>query len=100
MPLSLYLHVPFCDTLCWFCGCHTKIVNHYSPLASYLDLLLKEIEAVAAIDFCAGDKEADKAARRLAGAEETGRTAGDHLPLCPALRRHRGAPARPVRAGL
>ena len=47
--LSLYLHVPFCDTLCWFCGCHTKIVNHYSPLASYLDLLLKEIETVAAI---------------------------------------------------
>ena len=31
MPLSLYLHVPFCDTLCWFCGCHTKVVNHYSP---------------------------------------------------------------------
>jgi oxygen-independent coproporphyrinogen-3 oxidase len=49
MGLSLYLHVPFCDTLCWFCGCHTKIVNHYSPLASYLDLLLKEIETVAAI---------------------------------------------------
>ncbi|HWU54210.1 MAG TPA: hypothetical protein VN175_01830, partial [Rhizomicrobium sp.] len=20
-PLSLYLHIPFCDTLCWFCGC-------------------------------------------------------------------------------
>jgi oxygen-independent coproporphyrinogen-3 oxidase len=49
MGLSLYLHVPFCDTLCWFCGCHTKIVNHYSPLASYLDLLLKEIETVATI---------------------------------------------------
>ena len=39
MPLSLYLHVPFCDTLCWFCGCHTKIVNTYSPVASYLDFL-------------------------------------------------------------
>jgi oxygen-independent coproporphyrinogen-3 oxidase len=49
MALSLYLHVPFCDTLCWFCGCHTKIVNHYPPLASYLDVLLKEIEAVSAI---------------------------------------------------
>jgi oxygen-independent coproporphyrinogen-3 oxidase len=49
MALSLYLHVPFCDTLCWFCGCHTKIVNHYSPLKSYLDLLLSEIETVAAI---------------------------------------------------
>ena len=49
VPLSLYLHVPFCDTLCWFCGCHTKIVNHYSPLKSYLDLLLSEIETVAAL---------------------------------------------------
>jgi oxygen-independent coproporphyrinogen-3 oxidase len=49
MALSLYLHVPFCDTLCWFRGCHTKIVNHYSPLKSYLGLLLSEIETVAAI---------------------------------------------------
>ncbi|HEY0283447.1 MAG TPA: oxygen-independent coproporphyrinogen III oxidase [Rhizomicrobium sp.] len=47
--LSLYLHVPFCDTLCWFCGCHTKIVNHYSPLASYLELLLNEIKTVSAV---------------------------------------------------
>ena len=27
MPLSLYLHVPFCDTLCWFCGCHTTVAS-------------------------------------------------------------------------
>jgi len=49
MALSLYLHVPFCDTLCWFCGCHTKVVNHYSPLKSYLEVLHREIEMVAAI---------------------------------------------------
>ncbi|MGC9953612.1 MAG: oxygen-independent coproporphyrinogen III oxidase [Rhizomicrobium sp.] len=49
MPLSLYLHVPFCDTLCWFCGCHTTVVNTYSPLKSYLGVLLSEIETVAAI---------------------------------------------------
>jgi oxygen-independent coproporphyrinogen-3 oxidase len=49
MPLSLYLHVPFCDTLCWFCGCHTTVVNAYSPVANYLGLLMKEIEIVAAI---------------------------------------------------
>jgi oxygen-independent coproporphyrinogen III oxidase len=46
-PLSLYLHVPFCDTLCWFCGCHTKVVNSYSPLAGYLELLKGEIGLVA-----------------------------------------------------
>ncbi len=49
MPLSLYLHVPFCDTLCWFCGCHTKIVNSYSPLASYLEFLALEIARIAEI---------------------------------------------------
>ena len=49
MPVSLYLHVPFCDTLCWFCGCHTKIVNSYSPLASYLDFLATEIARIAEI---------------------------------------------------
>ena len=27
-PLSLYLHVPFCAQLCWFCGCHTTAVHH------------------------------------------------------------------------
>ncbi|MCP5410616.1 MAG: oxygen-independent coproporphyrinogen III oxidase [Alphaproteobacteria bacterium] len=47
IPLSLYLHVPFCDTLCWFCGCHTKIVNNYRLVGSYCDLLAKEVEMVA-----------------------------------------------------
>lgn len=47
--LSLYLHIPFCDTLCWFCGCHTTVVNQYSPLASYLGFLEEEIRLVAAL---------------------------------------------------
>ena len=47
VPLSLYLHVPFCDSLCWFCGCHTKVVARYEPVAAYLDLLLAEISLVA-----------------------------------------------------
>ncbi|HEX6141693.1 MAG TPA: oxygen-independent coproporphyrinogen III oxidase [Geminicoccaceae bacterium] len=46
-PLSLYLHIPFCDTLCWFCGCHTKIVRRYAPVAGYLETLESEIELVA-----------------------------------------------------
>lgn len=48
MPVSLYLHVPFCDSLCWFCGCHTKIVQRYDPVAEYLESLLAEIGMVAA----------------------------------------------------
>lgn len=46
--VSLYVHIPFCDTLCWFCGCHTRMVRKYSPIKTYLDALEKEITAVAA----------------------------------------------------
>ena len=45
--LSLYLHVPFCAELCWFCGCHTTVTRRPEPLASYARALLDEIDLVA-----------------------------------------------------
>jgi oxygen-independent coproporphyrinogen-3 oxidase len=45
--LSAYVHIPYCDTLCWFCGCHTKITRRHAPVATYLDALRAEIEIVA-----------------------------------------------------
>ena len=48
MPLSLYFHIPFCDTLCWFCGCHTSVVNNYAPVRDYVRLLRAEIALVGA----------------------------------------------------
>jgi oxygen-independent coproporphyrinogen-3 oxidase len=45
--LSLYIHIPFCDRLCWFCGCHTKQVLRYDPIAAYIPVVRREIEAVA-----------------------------------------------------
>jgi oxygen-independent coproporphyrinogen III oxidase len=45
--LSLYLHIPFCDTLCWYCGCSTKAVQRYEPVAAYLGSLTSEIVGVA-----------------------------------------------------
>lgn len=45
--LSLYVHVPFCDRLCWFCGCHTKQVLRYDPIAAYLPSVLREIGTVS-----------------------------------------------------
>ena len=45
--LSLYVHIPFCDTLCWFCGCHTRMVRKYAPLRTYLEALEQEIATVA-----------------------------------------------------
>jgi oxygen-independent coproporphyrinogen-3 oxidase len=46
--LSLYLHVPFCAQLCWYCGCHTSAVNRPEPVESYADTVLAEIDLVAA----------------------------------------------------
>lgn len=46
-PLSLYVHIPFCDSLCWYCGCHTRVVNSYGPVAAYVDDLMREFETVA-----------------------------------------------------
>ncbi len=46
-PLSLYFHIPFCDEMCWFCGCYTKIVNRYEPIRAYLDALAAEVRLVA-----------------------------------------------------
>jgi oxygen-independent coproporphyrinogen-3 oxidase len=45
-PVSLYLHIPFCDRLCWFCGCHTKQVLRYGPIAGYLKAVAVEIATV------------------------------------------------------
>ncbi|MCP5373250.1 MAG: oxygen-independent coproporphyrinogen III oxidase [Hyphomicrobiales bacterium] len=45
--LSLYFHIPFCDSMCWFCGCYTKIVKRYEPVAGYLEVVLDEIDLVA-----------------------------------------------------
>lgn len=48
-PLSLYLHVPFCHQLCWYCGCHTGVANGYGRVAAYVDLLRREIGLLAGV---------------------------------------------------
>lgn len=45
-PISLYVHIPFCDRLCWFCACHTRHTRRYEPVATYLDTLVQEIALV------------------------------------------------------
>ncbi|MCX5514643.1 oxygen-independent coproporphyrinogen III oxidase [Kaistia algarum] len=45
-PLSLYLHVPFCRQLCWYCGCNTQVTNRQSAISDYVDALLGEISLV------------------------------------------------------
>jgi len=47
LPLSLYFHLPFCETLCWFCGCTTVITGNHRTADTYLDYLEKEIALLA-----------------------------------------------------
>lgn len=58
--LSLYVHIPFCREICWYCGCNTGAANRAARLDAYLLRLSEEIDAVA---------------RRLAGRGRVGRIA-------------------------
>ena len=41
--ISLYIHIPFCEQMCWYCGCHTKVTKRYDPIERYLTYVLAEI---------------------------------------------------------
>lgn len=45
--LSLYLHIPFCREMCWYCGCHTTVARRQPPISRYVDALVREIAMVA-----------------------------------------------------
>lgn len=47
--LSLYVHIPFCDTLCYYCGCNMIATRDYAKAESYLDVLFREIDQVATL---------------------------------------------------
>ncbi len=46
--ISLYLHVPFCRRLCWFCACRTQGTRTDEPVRAYAEVLRKEVAAVGA----------------------------------------------------
>jgi hypothetical protein len=43
-PLSLYIHIPFCESVCYYCACNKIITKHHERGAEYLDALSKEID--------------------------------------------------------
>ena len=48
-PLSLYFHIPFCDTVCYYCGCNKVVTKDRSRAAPYLERLHKEIALQGAL---------------------------------------------------
>ena len=46
-PLSLYFHLPFCKSLCYYCGCHMMVTNQPERIDEYLDFLTREIDLIA-----------------------------------------------------
>jgi oxygen-independent coproporphyrinogen-3 oxidase len=45
--VSLYMHVPYCRALCWYCACHTTVTRGPEQMEAYGDLLARELEMVA-----------------------------------------------------
>ncbi|WP_419899864.1 oxygen-independent coproporphyrinogen III oxidase [Roseomonas sp. USHLN139] len=46
--ISLYVHIPFCRALCWYCGCHTAVTRRPERLSRYTDALLAEAALLSA----------------------------------------------------
>jgi oxygen-independent coproporphyrinogen-3 oxidase len=46
--LSLYLHIPFCRSLCWYCGCHTAVTRSVARTSHYADALVTEAGLLSA----------------------------------------------------
>ena len=82
--ISLYLHIPYCDRLCWFCACHTKHTLKYEPIAVYLEALKREIAAVGALV----SPDAVVSAVHFGGGSPTMLRPEDMVSLMDCLRRH------------
>jgi oxygen-independent coproporphyrinogen-3 oxidase len=46
-PTSIYLHVPYCRSMCWYCGCHTSVTKRDDPIMVYASGLRTEARMVA-----------------------------------------------------
>ncbi len=49
LPLSLYVHIPFCESLCYYCACNKIITKHHDRAAPYLRYLSREVDLHTAV---------------------------------------------------
>ena len=47
-PLSVYIHIPFCESVCYYCACNKVVTRHHERAGEYLDALETEIDLIAA----------------------------------------------------
>ncbi len=47
LPVSVYVHIPFCERLCWFCACRTQGTRTLSPVENYIETLKQELRLLA-----------------------------------------------------
>lgn len=88
--LSLYVHVPFCERLCWYCGCNTSVSPGYGRIARYQAQLLAELQLWTA---ALGHRPPPLAHVHFGGGSPNALTPPDFLSLVQAIR-----DAFPVRA--
>lgn len=48
-PLALYVHIPFCEQLCYYCGCNIQITKDHARSQKYLESLLQELKETASL---------------------------------------------------
>jgi oxygen-independent coproporphyrinogen-3 oxidase len=49
LPVSVYVHIPFCERLCWFCACRTQGTQTLSPVKAYQDTVIAELQLLRAV---------------------------------------------------
>ena len=49
VPLSLYVHIPFCESICYYCACHKVVTRHHERAGEYLEALKREIDLHVAV---------------------------------------------------
>jgi len=49
VPLSLYVHIPFCHSLCYYCGCNKIVTHNQARVDRYIEMLYREIEMQSAL---------------------------------------------------
>jgi oxygen-independent coproporphyrinogen-3 oxidase len=82
-PLSLYIHIPFCKSMCLFCGCSVVLNRNPKRQAAYLNLLFQEIELVSG----RFSKKRRLSQLHLGGGTPTSLTEGEFDELMEALQR-------------